>query len=80
MNRFMRELRLVPLVLFATASLLALKIGGLATSGGYMLASPRQAQANDLHQRLGAGQRSWGRGRTAGHLEQHTVVAHAHRG
>jgi flagellar motility protein MotE (MotC chaperone) len=59
MNRFMRELRLVPLVLFATASLLALKIGGLATSGGYVLASPRQVQANDLHQRPSAGQRSW---------------------
>ena len=29
---------------------------------------------------VGAGQRSWGRGRTAGHFEQHTVVAHAHRG
>ena len=59
MNRFMRELRLVPLVLFATASLLALKVGGLATSGGYLLVSPRQAQANDVHQRPVAGQRSW---------------------
>jgi flagellar motility protein MotE (MotC chaperone) len=59
MNRFMRELRLVPLVLFATASLLALKVGGLATSGGYLLVSPRHAQADDLHQRPVAGQRSW---------------------
>ncbi len=47
MNRFMREFRLVPVVLFATSSLLALKIGGLVTSGGYTLASPRPAQADD---------------------------------
>jgi flagellar motility protein MotE (MotC chaperone) len=59
MSRFMREFRLVPLVVFATASLLALKIGGLATSGGYTLASPRQAQADDLRPRPTNGQRSW---------------------
>jgi flagellar motility protein MotE (MotC chaperone) len=47
MNTFMREFRLLPVVLFATVSLLALKVGGLVLSGGYTLASPRHAQAQD---------------------------------
>jgi flagellar motility protein MotE (MotC chaperone) len=58
MNRFMREFRLVPVVLFATLSLLALKIGGLVTSGGYTLASPRPAQADDVPARP-SDPRSW---------------------
>jgi len=47
MNRVMREFRLVPVVMFATATLLVLKIGGLITGGGYTLSAPRNAQAQD---------------------------------
>ncbi|MFL5102687.1 MAG: MotE family protein [Xanthobacteraceae bacterium] len=59
MNKFTREFRLIPVVLFATVSLLALKIGGLVASGGYTLATPRPAQANDVHARSPEGKRSW---------------------
>ena len=59
MNKFTREFRLIPVVLFATVSLLALKIGGLVASGGYTLATSRPAQANDLHARSPEGKRSW---------------------
>lgn len=59
MNTFMREFRLIPVVLFATVSLLALKIGGLVAAGGYTLVTPRPAQANDVHARAPAGKRSW---------------------
>jgi flagellar motility protein MotE (MotC chaperone) len=45
MNRLLREFRLVPVVLFATVTLLALKVGGLITGGGYTLGTPRAAQA-----------------------------------
>jgi flagellar motility protein MotE (MotC chaperone) len=58
MNRVMREFRLVPLVLFATVSLLALKIGGLVTSGGYTLTAARPAQASDVRVQP-ANKRSW---------------------
>jgi flagellar motility protein MotE (MotC chaperone) len=62
MNRLLREFRLIPVVLFATASLLALKVGGLITSGGYTLASPRQAQAaDDFRPRPSPDGRSWAR-------------------
>ena len=44
MKLTVREVRLVPVVLFATGGLLALKLLGLA-SGGYVLGSPRVAQA-----------------------------------
>jgi flagellar motility protein MotE (MotC chaperone) len=47
MNRFLREFRLVPVVMFATGTLLVLKIGGLVTGGGYTLSTPRTAQAQD---------------------------------
>jgi flagellar motility protein MotE (MotC chaperone) len=47
MNRILREFRLVPVVMFATATLLVLKIGGLATGGGYTLSAHRTAQAQD---------------------------------
>ena len=61
MNRFLREFRLIPVVLFATASLLALKIGGLVDLGGYTLAEPAPGPgADDLRpRRRRAGQRSW---------------------
>jgi flagellar motility protein MotE (MotC chaperone) len=59
MNGFMREFRLIPVVLFATVSLLTLKIGGLVASGGYTLATPRPAQANDVRARVPEGKRSW---------------------
>lgn len=61
MNRLLREFRLVPIVLFATVSLLALKVGGLVTTGGYTLTSPRQAQADDLRPRPPENGRSWAR-------------------
>jgi len=50
-NRFMRELRLIPIVLFAMVSLLALKIGGLVVYGGYILSRPRPAHADDIRNR-----------------------------
>ena len=61
MNRLLREFRLVPILLFATMSLLALKVGGLVTSGGYTLASPRQAQAYDLRPQPPLNGKSWAR-------------------
>jgi flagellar motility protein MotE (MotC chaperone) len=45
MIRLAREFRLVPIVVCATASLLALKILGLLFAGGYTLGQPRQALA-----------------------------------
>lgn len=59
MNRVLREFRLIPVVLFATATLLALKIGGLVTGGGYTFAAPRMAQAQDAVRAAPAGKRSW---------------------
>jgi flagellar motility protein MotE (MotC chaperone) len=44
MIRALREVRLVPLVLFATISLLALKVSGLVFDGGYTLAERMQAR------------------------------------
>lgn len=38
MTRLMRDLRLIPIVLFATVSLFALKVSGLVFDGGYTLA------------------------------------------
>jgi len=57
-NRFLREFRLIPIVLFAMVSLLALKIGGLLVSGGYILPRPRPAQADDIRSRPLAVKRS----------------------
>jgi flagellar motility protein MotE (MotC chaperone) len=54
MNRLLREFRLIPVVLFATVTLLALKIGGLITGGGYTLGTPRTAQAQ-----VAPAKRSW---------------------
>ncbi|MGA2124706.1 MAG: MotE family protein [Xanthobacteraceae bacterium] len=45
MMRLAREFRLVPIVVCATASLLALKVLGLLFDGGYTLGQPRQAVA-----------------------------------
>ena len=47
MNAFLRDFRRLPMVLFATATLLVLKLGGLILAGGYTLASPRAAQADE---------------------------------
>jgi len=44
MSRVLRDVRLIPIVLFATISLLALKISGLAFDGGYTLAERMQAR------------------------------------
>jgi len=43
MTRVLREVRLVPIVLFATISLLVLKVSGLVFDGGYTLAERMQA-------------------------------------
>lgn len=44
MIRFARDVRLIPIVLFATISLLALKVSGLVFDGGYTLAERMQAR------------------------------------
>lgn len=44
MTRFARDVRLIPIVLFATVSLLALKVSGLVFDGGYTLAERLQAR------------------------------------
>jgi flagellar motility protein MotE (MotC chaperone) len=44
MTRFARDVRLIPIVLFATISLLALKVSGLIFDGGYTLAERMQAR------------------------------------
>ncbi|HXZ47339.1 MAG TPA: hypothetical protein VEH02_11490, partial [Pseudolabrys sp.] len=43
MIRLMRDVRLIPIVLFATISLLALKVSGLVFDGGYTFAERMQA-------------------------------------
>jgi flagellar motility protein MotE (MotC chaperone) len=43
MTRVLREVRLIPIVLFATISLLVLKVSGLVFDGGYTLAERMQA-------------------------------------
>lgn len=47
MKWLLREIRLLPLVLFATASLFALKAFGLLSGGGYLLGSSRPVQAEE---------------------------------
>ncbi|MFZ0093945.1 MAG: flagellar protein FlbB [Pseudolabrys sp.] len=44
MTRWARDVRLIPIVLFATVSLLALKVSGLVFDGGYTLAERMQAR------------------------------------
>jgi flagellar motility protein MotE (MotC chaperone) len=44
MTRLARDVRLIPIVLFATISLLALKVSGLVFDGGYTLAERLQAR------------------------------------
>jgi len=46
--RFVRDLRLIPLVLVATISLFALKVSGLIFDGGYTLAERMDHNKNDL--------------------------------
>ena len=46
MNRMLRDVRLIPIVLFATISLLALKVSGLVFDGGYTLAERMGARFN----------------------------------
>jgi flagellar motility protein MotE (MotC chaperone) len=47
MNWLLRECRLLPIMLVTIASLLALKLVGLVTAGGYVLGSPRPVQAEE---------------------------------
>ena len=49
MNRVLRDIRLIPIVLFATISLLALKVSGLVFDGGYTLAERLQGRIQDRH-------------------------------
>ena len=50
MTRFVRDVRLIPIVLIATISLFALKVSGLVFDGGYTLAERLQARnRGDLH-------------------------------
>lgn len=44
MNRFLRDIRLIPIVLLATISLFALKVSGLVFDGGYTLAERLQGR------------------------------------
>lgn len=44
MSRLMREIRLIPIVLVATGSLLVLKVSGLVFDGGYTLAERLQSR------------------------------------
>ena len=44
LNRLLRDVRLIPIVLFATISLLVLKVSGLVFDGGYTLAQRMQGQ------------------------------------
>ncbi|HVZ52231.1 MAG TPA: flagellar protein FlbB [Pseudolabrys sp.] len=44
MNRIWRDVRLIPIVLLATASLFALKVSGLVFDGGYTLAERMQGR------------------------------------
>lgn len=44
MNRFWRDIRLIPIVLLATISLFALKVSGLVFDGGYTLAERLQGR------------------------------------
>jgi flagellar motility protein MotE (MotC chaperone) len=46
MTRMLRDVRLIPIVLFATISLLALKVSGLVFDGGYTLAERMGARYN----------------------------------
>jgi len=47
MIRLMREFRVLPVVIVATATLFALKLTGLLLDGGYVMARPRAANAQD---------------------------------
>ncbi len=48
MTRFARDVRLIPIVLFATISLLALKVSGLVFDGGYTLAERLQMRTKPV--------------------------------
>ncbi|HET7192798.1 MAG TPA: flagellar protein FlbB [Pseudolabrys sp.] len=48
MTRFARDVRLIPIVLFATISLLALKVSGLVFDGGYTLAERLQTRTKPV--------------------------------
>ena len=50
MTRMLRDVRLIPIVLFATISLLALKVSGLVFDGGYTLAERMGARYNSDRQ------------------------------
>jgi len=48
MTRFLRDVRLIPVVVIATVSLFALKVSGLIFNGGYTLAERMDHNRNDL--------------------------------
>ena len=47
MIRLVRDFRLLPVVIFAATALFVLKLFGLLLNGGYIIAHPRAAQAQD---------------------------------
>lgn len=55
----LRDLRLVPLVMVAAGALLALKVSGLLLEGGYTVARPRPALAQEAAPPPGDPRRSW---------------------
>lgn len=56
MIRLMRDFRVLPVVILAAATLFALKLSGLLFDGGYIMAQPRAANAQDATPMR---QRSW---------------------
>lgn len=60
MIRLMRDFRVLPVVILAAATLFALKLAGLLLDGGYIMAQPRSASAQDaVPTKQSGSQRSW---------------------
>jgi flagellar motility protein MotE (MotC chaperone) len=59
MIRLTREFRLIPVVIFAAVTLFALKMSGLLLEGGYTVARPRPANAQEGASVSGQPPRSW---------------------
>jgi flagellar motility protein MotE (MotC chaperone) len=75
MKRQSRDLRLLPLLLCASAALFVLKVVGLATTGGYTLASLSTAQAESAPPAAADG----AKGRSTAPSEKPTSISPAER-